>query len=156
MQNEDLKKPETETETKTNLAILQDKIGQLEKNLADLKIRSKENLDRLKLKLKKEQERLYQLIEDVKRLKPVECSISLYHKFLNWVKKEPAQPVRAIFCVRGTHEQYIRGYVVHSKRGFLFLTEAESIDFSTGHPVVMESIGSMVLNQEYIVLWYEA
>jgi len=153
IQEENLKTP---VEKKTNLAVLQNKIGELEKSLQDLKIRSKENLDRLKVKLKKEQERLHILIEDVKKLKPVEYSLSLFKSFLNWVKRSPKDPVRSIFCIQTTNcDQYIRGYAVYSKHGMVYLAEAESLDFSSGHPVVMEKVGNMAINQDAIIMWYE-
>ena len=156
MQDENLKNQELEVEKKTNLAILQTKIGQLETSLEDLKIRSKEKLERLKVKLKKEQERLNVFIEDVKKLKPVEYSTSLFQRFLNWVKRSPEDPVRAIFCIQTTSsDQYIRGYAVYSKHGMVYLAEAESLDFSSGHPVVMEKIGKMAINQNAIIMWYE-
>jgi hypothetical protein len=37
----------------------------------------------------------------------------------------------------------------------VYLAEAESLDFSSGHPVVMEKVGNMAINQDAIIMWYE-
>jgi hypothetical protein len=128
---------------------LQEKVGKLEEQLAQLKA-----------KVQSVHAKNLELIAQIKAK-----SISAKDKVLGFkplaklkevfAKKEVVKIKRIIFYEIGGEVGYIRAYMKYTKGGFFALGEAELIDFVDDmEPIVLRQIGNAVICRENVVMWY--